>query len=382
MVAARYRGNLLTVTLSLSNLSLWLCQQCRPYIHSLGKSQTLDKWYWILGHVNVWTIKTMHGNNLVLFDVWGLAQTKGPAWEKYFYSFTDTRSQYSAIYFGIAKDTALKNFVTFKEFIETQRGNKVKTFRSDNGGEYVNKPFKEFCVNHGIIMETTAPYSPSQNRIVKQLNWTLLEYARAMIFPKNLPKTLWPEAVAYANYIKNWSPMWVLGTKIMPYEIFFWKKPDVSQLEEFEMKCWVMVPDPLQRKLDPKAKDHIFVGIAEYTKAWKCYNIQFRHVQTSRNITFDKNDTKLFPIPNEDNDNVPLKGENIPHEWAPSPSTLQTDIAPTPRTILSPTPGLEVQQSTWLTNRPDYWFVKLADQTQEGTSRKDGWTNPDGFLRR
>ena len=64
------------------------------------------------------------------------------------------------------------------------------------------------------------------------------------------------------------------------------------------------------------------------------------------NITFDKNDTKLLPIPNEDNDNVPLKGENILHKWAPSPSTPQTDMAPTPGTILSPTPDPKVHRST------------------------------------
>ena len=70
-------------------------------------------------------------------------------------------------------------------------------------------------------------------------------------------------------------------------------------LEEFGTKCWVMVPDQLRRKLDPKAKDHIFVGVAEYAKAWKYYNTQFRHIQISRNIAFDENDTKLHFIPNE-----------------------------------------------------------------------------------
>ena len=89
------------------------------------------------------------------------------------------------------------------------------------------------------------------------------------MFAKNLPKLLWPEAVAYTNYIKNQSPTKALGTGIMPYETFFGKKPDVSQLEEFGTKCWVTVPDQLRRKLDPKAEEHIFIGIAKHTKAWK-----------------------------------------------------------------------------------------------------------------
>ena len=118
--------------------------------------------------------------------------------------------------------------MTFKELVETQTGNKTKKFHSDNDGEYVNKPFKEFCAKHGIIMEMTAPYSPAQNRIAEQLNQTLLEHARAMLFAKDLPKTLWPKAVAYSNYIKNRSLTQALGLEIMPYEAFFKKKPDVS----------------------------------------------------------------------------------------------------------------------------------------------------------
>jgi transposase InsO family protein len=87
--------------------------------------------------------------------------------------------------------------------MEMQTDNKIKKFHSDNGGEYMNKTFKEFCAKHGIIMQTTAPYSPAQNGIAEGLNRTLLEHARALMFAKNLPKILWPEAVVYTCYIKN-----------------------------------------------------------------------------------------------------------------------------------------------------------------------------------
>ena len=75
-------------------------------------------------------------------------------------------------------------------------------------------------------METTAPYSLAQNGIAKRLNQTLLEHTHAMIFTKGLPKVLWPEAVAYACYIKNRSLTQVLGTHTTPYQAFFRRKPD------------------------------------------------------------------------------------------------------------------------------------------------------------
>ena len=44
--------------------------------------------------------------------------------------------------------------------VETQIGKKVKCLRSDNGGEYVSKPFQDFCNLKGIKRELTAPYNP------------------------------------------------------------------------------------------------------------------------------------------------------------------------------------------------------------------------------
>ena len=58
----------------------------------------------------------------------------------------------------------------------------------------------------------------------------------------------------------------------------------------------------------------------EYTKAWKYYNQISKHVQISRNITFDQSDTKLYSILDVDADGedmVPLKGEQEPHERTP-----------------------------------------------------------------
>ena len=91
----------------------------------------------------------------------GPAKVEGLAHEKYFYSYMDTSTRYSGIYFGNTKDEALKNFIMFKEFVETQTGDKLKKFWSDNGGEYVNKLFKDkdFCAKHGIMWKLQ-PYIP------------------------------------------------------------------------------------------------------------------------------------------------------------------------------------------------------------------------------
>ena len=60
-----------------------------------------------------------------------------------------------------------------------------KYLRFNNGKELVNEELKRWSAGKGIIIETTAPYSPSQNGVAKRFNCMLLELAHAMLFEKN-----------------------------------------------------------------------------------------------------------------------------------------------------------------------------------------------------
>lgn len=39
----------------------------------------------------------------------------------------------------------------FKSLVENQKGLKIKSFRSDNGGEFCNTNFEHFLVKNGIL---------------------------------------------------------------------------------------------------------------------------------------------------------------------------------------------------------------------------------------
>ena len=86
--------------------------------------------------------------------------------------------------------------------IKWKFGKAPRWIRINNGKEFVNEEMKKWAVEKRITIETTAPYLPSQNRDAERLNQTLLEMARAMIIAKGLPKFLWDEAVAHANYLR------------------------------------------------------------------------------------------------------------------------------------------------------------------------------------
>ena len=73
--------------------------------------------------------------------------------------------------------------------VETETGLKVKCLRSDNGGEYIDGGFSEYCVAHGIRMEKTISGTLQQNDVVECMNRTPNEHARSMMLHAALPKT-------------------------------------------------------------------------------------------------------------------------------------------------------------------------------------------------
>ena len=69
-----------------------------------------------------------------------------------------------------AKGVVFSKFKEFKAEVENLTERKIKTLRSDNGGEYTSRDFTDFCKEAGIKREYTVPYNPQQNGVAKRKN--------------------------------------------------------------------------------------------------------------------------------------------------------------------------------------------------------------------
>ena len=116
-----------------------------------------------------------------------LVQTRGG--NKYFITFVDDSTKYCYVYLLKSKDEAIEKFFLYKNKVENQLNKKLKVLRSDRGGEY-ESPFVDFCAQHGIIHETTTPYSPQSNGMVERKNRTLKEMANTMLISYGLPQNI------------------------------------------------------------------------------------------------------------------------------------------------------------------------------------------------
>jgi hypothetical protein len=98
---------------------------------------------------------------------------------------------------------------------------------------------------------------------------------------------LWAEAAMAVVYLQNRLSHSALGFKT-PKEMFIEKKPEVSHLKIFGCPVFVHIPKEKRNKLEPSEKKGIFVGYCEVSKAFRIYILGHRHIEISRDVTFDE----------------------------------------------------------------------------------------------
>ena len=91
----------------------------------------------------------------------------------------------------------------WKAKIEKSSGQKLKVFRTDNGGEYTSTKFEDFLKSERIHHQHTIPKTPEQNGFAERLNRTLMEATCSMLIDAKLPHKFWVEALSTAVYLKN-----------------------------------------------------------------------------------------------------------------------------------------------------------------------------------
>jgi hypothetical protein len=144
-----------------------------------------------------------------------------------------------------------------------------------------------FCRDVGIKRELTTPYNSQQNGAAERKNRTIMEAVKTMIHDQDLPMCLWAEAAMVVVYVQNRLSHSALGFKTLE-EMFTRKKPEVSHLKIFGCTVFIHILKEKRNKLEPSRKKGIFVGYCEVSKAFRIYILGHRHIEISRDVTFDE----------------------------------------------------------------------------------------------
>lgn len=224
---------------------------------------------------------------------------------KYFVTFIDDYSRKAFVFTMKSKSEVFAKFVQFKKFVENQLEKTIKIYRSDNGSEYVNNDFQQFCIASGIKIEKSAPYSPQQNGVAERMNRTIIEKVRCMLFDANMSKGFWAEAVHASVDIINILPNSANNNK-SPNEIWFGRTPNIDMIRLFGCKAMVMIPQEKRRKLDEKSMECIFLRCADNAKAYRLYNKATKKIVTSRDVVFFENESNMVNENEKSNNFSPI----------------------------------------------------------------------------
>ncbi|KAE8698382.1 putative ribonuclease H protein [Hibiscus syriacus] len=221
---------------------------------------------------------------LVHSDIWqALVISLGGA--KYFVSFIDDYSRRCWVHPIKKKSEVFSTFKNFKARVKLDSGNKIKCFRTDNGGEYTSEEFDDFCKKECIKRQFTVANTPQQNGVAERMNRTLLERTRAMLRDAGLEKLFWAEAVNTACYLVNRAPSTAIELKT-PMEMWAGKPADYSNLHIFGSIVYVMYNSQEISKLDLKSRKCKFLGYADGVKGYRLWDLTSRKVIISRDVIF------------------------------------------------------------------------------------------------
>ncbi|KAE8699066.1 hypothetical protein F3Y22_tig00110597pilonHSYRG01396 [Hibiscus syriacus] len=151
------------------------------------------------------------------------------------------------------KSDVFEKFKLWKDEVENQTGQKIKCLRSDNGTEYTDSQFLNFCKEHGIKRHFTVRKTPQQNGVAERMNRS--------------------------------SPKASLAGKVVE-EV--WNGHDVTfdHLQIFGCPTYVHVPADERSKLDAKSNECIFLGYKKGVKGFKFWDLVAKKIVINRDVVF------------------------------------------------------------------------------------------------
>ena len=223
---------------------------------------------------------------------------------RYVLTFTDDYSRYVIVFLLKNKSEAFEKFTVLDRVMYNQFSRHITTLRSDNGTEFHNNSFTDYCTVYGIQQEFSVVYRPHQNGISERLNLTVLNYMRATLKSSQLASNLWHEVLRNVCYTRNRSAVSAHPDKT-PFEMFHGTKPSISHLQICGSICFA-ITTPWERrsaasfKLADRATKCTFVGYSNNKKAYRLLTSENKIIEvTFEDVTFPPTINQISKRDNE-----------------------------------------------------------------------------------
>ncbi|KAF8750124.1 Encoded by [Rhizoctonia solani] len=212
---------------------------------------------------------------------------------KYWMILLDDATRYCWVLPLKSKSNAFEAFKAWHKRVTTQTGHVLKVLCSNNGSKYFSAQWSNYVADHGLVCQTSAPYSLQQNGRAERDLWSLQDWVRAMMLDAVLPQGWWAETVTTAVYIMNQSPHSAIDVTL--FEAWTGVCPSVSNLCAFGLKCFAVHTLGTTKTLDPCLTECQFLGYDKLAKAWRLRKVGTNQVLRARNMIFHETSSVSLP---------------------------------------------------------------------------------------
>ncbi|KAD5318339.1 hypothetical protein E3N88_18285 [Mikania micrantha] len=186
-------------------------------------------------------------------------------------------------------------FPIFKQcsiHLKTQFERDIKCFQCDNGTEYANTNFNNYCIQNGMTFRFSCPHTSPQNGKAERKIRSINNIIRTLLAHSSVPPSFWHHALQMATYIHN-----ILPNKTKSYStptsILYQSQPTYQHLRVFGCLCFPLTPSSTIHKLENRSSPCVFLGYPSNHRGYKCYNLSSRKIVISRHVVFNED---VFPF--------------------------------------------------------------------------------------
>ncbi|KAK4381759.1 Retrovirus-related Pol polyprotein from transposon TNT 1-94 [Sesamum angolense] len=215
--------------------------------------------------------------DLIHTDVCGPLNTQARGGFSYFITFTDDHSRLE---------------------VENQTGRKIKTLRSDRGGEYLSGEFIDYLKKNDIVSQSKPPGMPQLNGVAERRNRTLLDMIRSIMSFTELPLSFQGYALETAARLLNIAPSKTVAQT--PYQIWHGKPASYKYLRVWGSPAYVK--RLVGYKLDSRSSLCRFIGYPKETAGYYFYD----PTEQKESSEAPQSNAGTSSAPDVSTDNVPI----------------------------------------------------------------------------
>ncbi|XP_043710586.1 uncharacterized protein LOC122659549 [Telopea speciosissima] len=187
---------------------------------------------------------------------------------------------------GTTSTAAVATSPGFYNEIRVQFGVSLKTLRTDNALELIQREASQFCSDNGILHQTFCSYTSQQNGVAERKNRHLLDVTRSLMFHMHVPKLYWANAVLIAYFLINRMPSSILHNQITFNIVFSDRAVFSLPPRVFGCHCFIHVLRPGLDKLSSWAVKCLFLGYSRTQKGYRCFDPVTHQQFISADVTF------------------------------------------------------------------------------------------------